>query len=356
VSESPIPVALIGCGKIASKHARVLQSIPSLRVAAVCDLDPERARALANEIPGCRVLEGVDAVGLDAEVEVGVVCTPSGWHARHGIALAEAGKHVVVEKPMALRLDEADRLIEICDLAGVKLFVVKQNRCNLAVRKAREAIQSGRMGKIFLGDARVLWNRTQKYYDEEPWRGTWEMDGGVLTNQASHHIDLLLWMMGEVESVFARSRTVGHKIEVEDLGVVLLKFRGGGLGVVEATTCVQPKDREGSLNLYGERGTIEIGGFSADALETWRFLEPTPEDERAVETFGRNPDVFGYSHREFYLNVVETLRSRERALIDGFEGRRSLEVISAIYESIETGAEVHLRFEPRLCRLGVPPA
>lgn len=355
MSQDPIGVALVGCGKIAKKHVDVIRSIEDLRLVAVHDVDPARAAALADSVPGCRVLPDLEAVSRADDVRLGVVCTPSGLHASQGALLARAGKHVVVEKPMALRLEEADQLIEVCDRFGVKLFVVKQNRYNLPVRRARAALESGRLGRIFLGEARVLWRRTQKYYDEEPWRGTWQLDGGVITNQASHHIDLLIWMMGEVESVFAKGRTVMHDIEVEDTGVVLLKFRRGGLGVVEATTCVQPRDLEGSLLLYGEKGTVEIGGFSANELRTWAFPEEEAGDDTVFAEWGRNPDVFAYNHREFYLDVVDTLRSNRHALIDGIEGRKSLEVINAIYESMETGREVFLRFEPRRGRLGLAP-
>ncbi|MFN8549728.1 MAG: Gfo/Idh/MocA family oxidoreductase [Candidatus Eisenbacteria bacterium] len=347
-----ISVALIGCGKISRKHVQVIREIPDLKLTAVVDTNPARAQEVADQVDGCRVYPDLESVCADPKIRLGVVCTPSGLHARQGVTLARARKHVVVEKPMALRLDEADALIEACDQAGVKLFVVKQNRYNAPVRKAREAIESGRLGRVFMGDVRVLWNRSQSYYDEEPWRGTWEMDGGVLTNQASHHIDLLIWMMGDVESVYAQGRTVLHQIEVEDTGVVLIKFRSGGLGIVEASTAIQPRDLEGSLNLYGERGTIEIGGFAANELKTWRFREELPEDEAIRRDFAKNPGGATYAHHQFYLNVVETLHEQRLALIDGFQGRRSLEVIHAIYESMETREEVQLRFEGRRVRLG----
>jgi predicted dehydrogenase len=346
--------ALVGCGKIGQKHARILPQIPGVRVLYACDPDPSRAEAIAAQIPGSRAATDLDAPLADPSVSIVSICTPSGSHASLGILAARAGKHVIIEKPLALRLDEADRLIETCDRRGVKLFVVQQNRYNRPVQALRAALDSDRLGHVFLGTVRVLWNRTQKYYDEEPWRGTWAQDGGVLTNQASHHIDLLLWMMGEVESVFARGRTVAHKIETEDTGVVLLKFRNGGFGVVEATTCVQPKDIEGSLSLYGEGGTVEIGGFSADKLKSWSLREPAPGDETVFEKWGANPQEFGYNHKAFYLDALEALRTQRRGLLDGIEGRKSLEVINAIYESIETGREVFLRFEPRLCRLGMP--
>jgi predicted dehydrogenase len=348
-----IGLALIGCGKISQKHARVIPTIAGASLVQACDPLKERADAIAALAPGCRPTTSIDVVLQDPEVNVVSICTPSGSHAELGILAARAGKHVIIEKPLALRLEDADRLIETCDRRGVKLFVVQQNRYNRPVQAARRALESDRLGHVFLGTVRVLWSRSQAYYDEEGWRGTWAQDGGVLTNQASHHIDLLIWMMGEVESVFARGRTVLHRIEAEDTGVVMIKFRNGGFGVVEATTCTQPRDLEGSLNLYGENGTVEIGGFAANELKTWAFRDSGEEDATVFEAWGRNPKDFAYNHREFYVDALSALRDSRRALLDGIEGRRSLEVINAIYESIETGQEVSLRFEPKKCRLGL---
>lgn len=345
--------ALVGCGKISQKHARVIPQVPGAALVAACDPVQERAAAVAALAPGCKASTRLDDVLADPSVHVVSICTPSGSHAELGIQAARSGKHVIIEKPLALRLEDADRLIETCDRRGVKLFVVQQNRYNRPVQAARRALESDRLGHVFLGSVRVLWSRSQAYYDEESWRGTWAQDGGVLTNQASHHIDLLIWMMGEVESVFARGRTVGHRIETEDTGVVLLKFRNGAFGVVEATTCTQPRDLEGSLNLYAENGTIEIGGFAANELKTWAFKTEAPEDATIFGEWGRNPKDFAYNHREFYADALSVLRDNKRALLDGIEGRRSLEVINAIYESIETGQEVSLRFEPKKCRLGL---
>jgi UDP-N-acetyl-2-amino-2-deoxyglucuronate dehydrogenase len=351
----PTGFALIGCGKITRKHVKVIPELPDVRLLYACDTQMGRAEEIAAMADGCVATSDLDAMLADPAVEVVSICTPSGTHAALGLQAARAGKHVIVEKPLALRIDEADRLIETCDRRGVKLFVVQQNRYNRPVQALRRALEMDRLGHVFLGAVRVLWNRSQDYYNEELWRGTWSMDGGVLTNQASHHIDLLIWMMGEVESVFARGRTVMHQIETEDTGVVLIKFRNGGFGVIEATTCVQPKDLEGSLNIYGEGGSIEIGGFAANDLKTWKFTKPLPEDTTIFEEWGKNPagDPV-YNHRAFYLDVLDTLRNSRRALLDGIEGRKSLEVINAIYESIETGREVFLRFEPKRCRLGVP--
>jgi len=261
-----------------------------------------------------------------------------------------------VEKPMALTLRDADAMIEACDRNGARLFVVKQNRYNLAVQKLREALEAGRFGRLVMGTVRVRWSRDQSYYDQDAWRGTWAKDGGVFTNQASHHIDLLEWMLGEPETVFARSRTALVNIETEDTGVALLTFRGGALGVVEATTAARPRDLEGSLSILGEKGTVVIGGFAVNAMETWEFVDRQPGDDKVIEWCNQAPpNVYGFGHLPYLSNVVDCIVNDRHALVDGLEGRRSLELIMAIYESIETGCEVSLRFRPLKCRLGGRP-
>jgi predicted dehydrogenase len=284
-----------------------------------------------------------------------VVLTESGRHAQHVVELAQYGRHIVVEKPMALSLDDADRMIAACDARGVRLFVVKQNRFNVPVIKLREALEAGRFGKLVLGTVRVRWCREQAYYDQDAWRGTWELDGGVLANQASHHVDLLEWMMGDVDSVFAKAKTALAKIEAEDTAVVLLKFRNGALGIIEATTAARPRDLEGSISVLGEGGTVEIGGFAVNDLKTWQFTAPRPDDVDVIEKYSVNPpNVYGFGHKAYYDHVVDCIRTGSQQLVDGLEGRRSLELIAAIYESVETGREVSLRFRPRYCRLGLP--
>jgi predicted dehydrogenase len=286
--------------------------------------------------------------------DVVVVLTESGRHAEHVMALAEHGKHIVVEKPMALTLDDADQMIRKCDEKGIRLFVVKQNRFNVPVVKLREAVESGRFGKMVLGTVRVRWCRRQSYYDQDSWRGTWALDGGVLTNQASHHIDLLEWMMGDVASVFAQSSTALVNIEAEDTAVVVLRFRNGALGVIEATTAARPVDLEGSISVLGEHGSVEIGGFAVNEMKVWRFEPAVPEDADVMMKYSVNPpNVYGFGHQAYYEHVVDCLLSDKVQLIDGLEGRKSLELISAIYESVETGQEVALRFSPRRCRLGL---
>lgn len=344
--------ALIGCGKISNKHLHVLAQLPGARVVTLYDRDPSRANAQLAKAPGAQVAGDLDTALATPGVVAVTICTPSGAHADLAIAAARAGKHVIVEKPLALTLEDADRMIDACDAAGVKLFVVKQNRYNRPVVAARQALDAGRLGRLFLGGARVLWHRDQSYYDAEPWRGTWAQDGGVCANQAAHHIDLLLWFMGDVVSVFATGSTVLHRIETEDTATVLLRFRHGATATLQATTCTQPRDLEGSLALFGTAGTVEIGGFAATELRTWMFTDEQEEDARIAAEWGANPKQFAYNHQQFYEDVLQTIASDRRALIDGIEGRRSLEVIHAIYESMETGREVALRFESRQCRLG----
>lgn len=349
-----IKFALLGCGRIARRHSDLLGQgqIKGAELAAVCDLVPERAREIGERYA---VPHFTDMHEMMAKVscDVVVVLTESGMHADNVVALAPYGKHIVVEKPMALTLSDADAMIHACDRAGVKLFVVKQNRFNVPVQKLRQALEAGRFGKLVLGTVRVRWCREQAYYDQAPWRGTWAMDGGVLTNQASHHVDLLEWMMGEVESVFAVSATALARIEAEDTAVVTLRFRNGALGVIEATTAVRPKDLEGSISVLGEGGSVEIGGFAVNQMKVWNFANPQSDDKDVIEKYSCNPpNVYGFGHQAYYEHVVDCIRNDRQHLVDGLEGRKSLELINAIYESIETGQEVRLHFRPRYCRLG----
>jgi predicted dehydrogenase len=347
--------ALVGCGRIAKRHSELLglDQIAGARLAAVCDVVPAKAQTVASRF-GVPAFTDMHEMLRTQPVDVVVVLTESGNHARHVLELTRYGKHIVVEKPMALTIADADAMIRACDDAAIRLFVVKQNRFNVPVVKAREALESGRFGRMVMGTVRVRWCRTQAYYDQDAWRGTWALDGGVLANQASHHVDLLEWMMGDVDSVYACSTTALARIEAEDTAVVVLKFSSGALGIIEATTAARPVDLEGSLSLLGEGGTVEIGGFAVNEMKIWHFSQRRAEDESIPSQYSVNPpNVYGFGHQAYYEHVVECIRSGRRQLVDGLEGRKSLELISAIYESIETGMEVRLRFRPRRCRLGV---
>jgi predicted dehydrogenase len=231
----------------------------------------------------------------------------------------------VVEKPMALTLNDADQMISACDAAGIKLFVVKQNRFNVPVLKLRESLEAGRFGKLVLGTVRVRWCRDQSYYDQDSWRGTWALDGGVLANQASHHVDLLEWMMGDVESVFAMAKTSLVDIEAEDTIVVTLSFANGALGVIEATTATRPRDLEGSLSIMGEGGTVVIAGFAVNKMLTWNFVDTQLEDQEVLTEFSVNPpNIYGFGHQEYYDHIVSCVLQDTAQLVDGLAGRKSL--------------------------------
>lgn len=349
-----INFALLGCGRIAKRHAELLGTgqIAGAQLAAVCDIDPARADAFATRygVPGFTSLAALLAhPGIDAVA----VLTPSGVHAKHAIQIANAGRHIVVEKPMALTLEDADAMIAAADRAGVRLFVVKQNRFNVPVVKAREALEAGRLGKLVLGTVRVRWCRDQSYYDQDAWRGTWAQDGGVIANQASHHVDMLGWFMGPVQCVHARSARALVDIEAEDTVVATLRFRNGALGIVEATGATRPKDLEGSLSVLGSGGAIEIGGFAVNQIRHWQFVAPDVADAEVMERFSVNPpNVYGFGHQAYYEHVVDCLAHGKPALVDGREGRGSLELVAALYESMASGQEVTLPLTVVHSRLG----
>ena len=346
--------ALVGCGRIAKRHSELLghNQIDGARLVAVCDIVEAKAAAIGRQFD-VPAFTDMHEMMSGSEIDVVVVLTESGNHARHVIELAKYGKAIVVEKPMALTLEDADAMIAACEASGSRLFVVKQNRFNVPVVKLREALDEGRFGKLIMGTIRVRWCRDQSYYDQDAWRGTWAMDGGVLTNQASHHVDLLEWMMGEVESVFAKSTTALVDIEAEDTAVVLLKFKNGALGLIEATTAARPKDLEGSISLLGATGTVEVGGFAVNKLKTWNFADGRQEEDGFMEKYSVNPpNVYGFGHQMYYEYVVDCLANGASQTVDGREGRKSIQLINAIYESVETGKEIFLPVKPVHSRLG----
>jgi UDP-N-acetyl-2-amino-2-deoxyglucuronate dehydrogenase len=278
----------------------------------------------------------------EAECDVVTICTPSGLHPQHGILAARARKHVVCEKPMAISLSAADELVQVCDEAGVRLFVVKQNRLNPSIQLLKSAIDRGRFGRIYLANTTVRWARPQEYYDQAPWRGTWEFDGGAFMNQASHYVDLIQWLVGPVESVMAKTATLARKIEAEDTGVALLKFRSGALGVMEVTMLTYPKNLEGSITILGEHGSVKIGGTAVNRVEHWQFADYDDDDKRIELVATSPPNVYGFGHEAYYKNVLAVLRGEARPDTDGRGGRKSLEIILGVYESAKTGREVPL--------------
>lgn len=336
-------IGLVGCGRISKNHFDAIRKVDGLSLAAVCDTDAERARRAGEEqgVPAYRTLDDMlRASGDEAPFDVVVVCTPSGLHSAHGSAAARAGKHVVTEKPMAISLTQADELVHACDEAGVQLFVVKQNRLNPPVQLLKRAVDKGRFGRIYMANVTVRWQRPQEYYDAEPWRGTWEFDGGAIMNQASHYVDLMQWLVGPVESVLAKTATQARRIEAEDSGVGLVKFRSGALGVIEVNVLTYPRNLEGSITVLGEKGSVKIGGTAVNRVETWLFAD-YDDDDKLVDSANTNPpNVYGYGHEGYYRNVLSVLRGEAKPETDGRAGRKSLELILGIYESAKSGCEV----------------
>ena len=346
--------ALVGCGRIAKRHSELLgfNKIKNASLVAVCDINEKRAKKISDQFNLPYYID-MDEMMQKQSIDVVSVLTESGNHAKHVINLAKYGKHLVVEKPLALTLSDADLMIKTCNENDCKLFIIKQNRFNLPVIKLRQAYEQGRFGKLVLGTVRVRWSRNQDYYDQDKWRGTWNLDGGVLTNQASHHIDMLNWIMGDVESVFAKANTSLVDIEAEDTAVVTLKFKNGALGIIEATTATRPHDLEGSISILGEKGSVVISGFALNKMETWAFEQKLKGDEEVMDKYSVNPpNVYGFGHQAYYEHVVDSIINNKKHLIDGDSGKKSLELITAIYQSIETSNEVFLNKMPTKSKLG----
>lgn len=341
-----VRVALVGCGRISGSHVSAIDRIDGLELVAVADVETQRATALAQDrgIPAFRTL---DELLAEVECDVVTVCTPSGLHPSHGIVAARAGKHVVTEKPMAISLADADALVQACDAAGVHLFVVKQNRLNPPIQLLRRAVDKARFGRIYLANTTVRWTRPQEYYDAAPWRGTWEFDGGAIMNQASHYVDLMQWLVGPVESVVAKTATLARRIETEDTGIAVLRFRSGALGVIEVTVLTYPRNFEGSITILGEKGTVKIGGTAVNRVEQWQFSDYDDDDKLIDAANTSPPTVYGFGHEGYYRNVLAVLRGEAKPGTDGREGRKSLELILGIYESAKTGREVPLPLRNR---------
>ncbi len=337
-----IKFGLIGCGRISAKHFESMAQIEDAKIVACADINKSKAKSAAEQynIPVYYedYLEMLDSEKIDAVL----ICTPSGLHPEMGIEAANRKLHVITEKPMAIDLNSADRLVKSCDHNQVQLFVVKQNRLNPPIRLLKNAIEKGRFGRLFSANATVRWTRPQSYYDLSKWRGTWEFDGGAFLNQASHYFDLIQWLMGSVESVMAITATLNHTIETEDQGVGLLQFRNGALGVVEVTMNTFPKNWEGSITVMGEKGSVKIGGIAVNKVEHWEFKEYDDDDKLIETTFTDPTSVYGYGHLGFLRNVVDVLHKKAEPNTDGRSGRKSLEIILAMYKSAKTGKKVSL--------------
>ena len=329
---------VIGCGRISKNHLESIKAISGATLVAVADCD-EQAVTRASDRYSCTGYCNYHDMLANPEVEIVNICTPSGEHAKIAIDALKAGKHVLVEKPMAMSLAEADAMIAAANEAGVKLGVVHQNRFNNAIIKLRKAVEEDKFGKLTHSSAVVRWNRNDEYYSQAPWRGTWAQDGGCLMNQSIHNIDLLQWMMGPVESLFAYTATNMRNIEGEDVGAIILKFKNGALGVIEATTTIYPKNLEETLSIFGSTGTVSIGGIAVNKIEAWRF---SGEDETTILA-GQGeepPNVYGFGHADIIQDFMNAISENREPAISGKEGRKALEIILAVYHSVKYKKEI----------------
>jgi UDP-N-acetyl-2-amino-2-deoxyglucuronate dehydrogenase len=337
-----IRFALVGCGRIASRHIEALaRHGDDAELVAVCDTDAAALRT-AMTSTGCPGFESLARLLREATADAMILCTPSGLHSQQAIQVARSGRHVVTEKPMATRWTDGLEMVRACDEAGVRLFVVKQNRRNSTLQLVKRALERKRFGRIFMVTINVFWTRPQEYFSSAKWRGTWEFDGGALMNQASHYVDLVDWLVGPVESVQAYTATLARDIQVEDTATVGVRWRSGTLGSINVTMLTYPQNLEGSITILGERGTVRVGGVAVNRIDEWKFADAHPDDQLVESASYQTASVYGFGHAGYYQNVLETLRGKCEADTDGREGLKSLEILIASYMSARDGHRVAL--------------
>ena len=353
---SKLKFAIIGCGRISHKHIEALaNNLEEAELVAVCDIVPEKMdkdveeyyKSIAENAKLDTADEYVEEIAVTKEevkkytdykemlekedLDVVSICTESGYHAKYAIDCLNAGKHVLVEKPMALSSADANKMIKLAKRKNLKLGVCHQNRFNPPIQKLRRAVEEGRFGKIINGTARILWNRNDDYYKQAPWRGTKALDGGTLMNQCIHNIDLLQWMMGsEVERVHCERDTFLRDIEMEDFGAILIRFKNGSIGIVEGSACVYPKNLEETLSIFGEKGTVVIGGLAVNEIKTWQFADERDYDKEDENT--EVDSVYGKGHTPLYKDFIDAINNDREPLINGEEGKKALEIILKAYE------------------------
>jgi len=342
IVDRKIRFALVGCGRIAQNHFSALKKhAERAELVGVCDINSD-ALAAAVTVTGAKPYNNLGSMLDDTDADVIVLTTPSGLHSQQTIESAASGRHVMTEKPMATRWHDGIRMVKACDDANVRLFVVKQNRRNATLQLLKSAIEQGRFGRIYMVNINVFWTRPQDYYDSAAWRGTWEFDGGAFMNQASHYVDLLDWLIGPIESIQAYTGTLARNIEVEDTGVISIKWRSGALGSMNVTMLTYPKNLEGSITILGEKGSVRVGGVAVNEIQHWEFAEPHVDDEKVKQASYETTSVYGVGHPLYYDNVINVLRGEAVPETDGREGLKSLETLIAAYLSARDGKRVAL--------------
>jgi len=350
--------AVIGCGRISGKHIEgIINNYPEAKLVAVSDIVPkkmEQAVEFYNQyidenIPDNKQLKEVqikkyqDYKNLlkDSEVDIVTIATESGYHPELTIEALHAGKHVIVEKPMALSTRDADLMIKTAEETGFKLAVCHQNRFNPTIQKLRKALEEGRFGKLVHAVASIRWNRNDAYFKMDNWHGTLALDGGILMNQCLHNIDMLCWMMGDVERVTAETDTFLRDIETEDAGMAVVRFKNGAIGLIEGTVCVYPRNLEETFNIFGEKGTVRVAGIAMNEIVDWRFSDAEAGEEEEMKKASYETDtVYGYGHNLLFKDFIYAIKEDRKPLVDGVEGKKVVELILGIYKSSRTGKPV----------------
>jgi len=340
-----IRIALVGCGRIAEKHFEAIKQYQEdLDLIAICDINQENLDPYISKFSITGYLSMTEMLKKE-KLDIVAICTPSGLHPEQTALAAEYGVHVMTEKPMATRWKDGLRMVRICDDAGVRLFVVKQNRNNSTLQLLKRAVIEKRFGKIHMVHINVFWTRPQEYYDSSKWRGTWELDGGAFMNQASHYVDLVDWLIGPVDSIQAMTATQARDIEVEDTGVMNIRWRSGTLGSMSVTMLTYPKNYEGSITIIGEKGTVRVGGVAVNEIEHWNFKDKAEYDTKIQDASYKTTSVYGFGHLLYYKNIIDVLRGKAEPETDGREGLKSLEILIAAYLSARDGKTVSLPLE-----------
>lgn len=343
--------ALIGCGRIAVNHIKAAVN-NNLNIVAVCDVKPEAMESLLakqglEQDKSIKRYTDYKKMLAENNLQLISIATESGLHAQIALDCIDAGVNVIIEKPMAMSIPDAEEIIRRSEKKGVKVSACHQNRFNIAVQEARRALEAGRFGKLSHGSIHVRWNRNRGYYEQAPWRGTWAQDGGCLMNQCIHGIDLLRWMMGdEVDEVYGVTKQQFHDyLECEDVGMAVVKFKNGAVGTIEGTTNVYPKNLEETLYLFGENGTVKIGGTSTNNIDVWDFADEDEEDAKNKGLQEATSNVYGNGHTSLFADMVDAIQQNRKPYVDAVAGRNALEMVLAIYQSAATGKPVKLPLE-----------
>ncbi|MBU1564524.1 MAG: Gfo/Idh/MocA family oxidoreductase [Proteobacteria bacterium] len=345
IKDRKIKIAVVGCGRISKNHFDSIEKhCENLELVGICDNDPGVLNANSQQynVPGY-----TDLAELCTSIvpDIISICTPSGLHPEQTILAANHNIHVMTEKPMATRWKDGLSMVRACDNAGVRLFVIKQNRRNKTLQLLKRAISEKRFGRINMVSLNVFWSRPQEYYDSSRWRGTWELDGGAFMNQASHYVDLLDWLIGPIADIQAMTGTLARDIEVEDSGVMNIRWRNGALGSMSVTMLTYPKNYEGSITILGEKGTVRVGGVAVNEIQHWKFDQPAEYDSTIDDATYSTTSVYGFGHPLYFKNVIDVLRGEAEPETDGREGLKSLEVLIATYLSARDNKTVSLPLE-----------